>query len=375
MEKINIVKYFKNVKDYRMIGKINYPLVEILAISACAVLSGAEGYADIYRFGEMKIDYLKKFLKLENGIPSQDTFERAFRFIKPKQFEKCFLKLIKDISKIKREIIPIDGKALRGANDYGESPIYIVSAWAKQSGIVIANKKVRSKSNEITAIPEILEMIDIEGCIVTIDAMGCQAKIVKEIVKNKADYVISLKGNQGATKEEVEDFFKGCTELGFGDIKYSYYETLEKSHGRIERRKYYITEDLEYIRTKSKWENLKSIGMVHSIVERNGKTSEEKRYHISSIGADAMLYAEAVRGHWSIENNFNWIMDVVFKEDKSRIRKDNATENMAVIRRIVMNIVKTSNKLTGSIRGKMKQLSWDTELAVSLLFDNDAETV
>jgi len=325
----------------------------------------------------MKIDILKRFLKLEKGIPSQDTFERAFRYIKPKQFEKCFLKLIKDIAKIKKQIIPIDGKALRGANDFGESPIYVVSAWAKESGIVLANKKVKNKSNEITAIPEILEMLeilDIEGCIITIDAMGCQKKIVKEIVEKKADYVISLKGNQGATKEEVEDFYKGCLELGFGDIKYDYYETIEKSHGRIERRKYYITEYLDYIHLRDKWVNLKSIGMVHSIVERNGKRTEEKRYHIASIEADAKQYAEAVRGHWSIENSFNWVMDVVFKEDKSRIRKDNSAENMAVIRRIAMNIVKTSNKLTGSIRGRLKQLSWDTELAVSILFD-DAETV
>ena len=375
MEKINIVKYFKDVEDYRMIGKIDYPLVEILSISACAVLSGAEGYADIAQFGEMKKDILKRFLKLENGIPSQDTFERIFRYIKPKEFEKCFLKLIRDIAKIKKEIIPIDGKALRGANDSGEPPIYVVSAWAKESGIVLASKKVKKKSNEITAIPDILKMIDIEGCIVTIDAMGCQKKIVKEIVDNKADYVISLKGNQGATKDEVEDFFETCLKLGFDDIKYDYYETLEKSHGRIERRKYYITEYLDYIHLKDKWANLKSIGMVHSIVEKNGKRTEDKRYHIASIKADARQYAEAVRGHWSIENSCNWVIDVAFKEDKSRIRKDNSAENMATVRRIAMNIVKTSNKLKGSIRGRLKQLSWDTELAVSMLFENNAETM
>lgn len=369
MEKINIVKYFKDIKDYRQIGKIDYPLTEILVISVLAVLCGAEGYADIYQFAKMKLELLKKFLKLENGVPSQDTFERIFRYIKPKQFEKCFLKLVKDVSKINKEIIPIDGKALRGANDIGESPIYVVSAWAKESGIVLANKKVKDKSNEITAIPEILEMIDIEGCIVTIDAMGCQSKIVKEIVKNNADYVISLKGNQGATKEEVEDFFKGCIELGFGEIKYDYYETLEKSHGRIERRKYYVTEELEYIQTRNKWSNLKSIGLVHSIVEKDGKQTEEKRYHITSIKADAKQYANAVRGHWSIENSFNWVMDVVFKEDKSRIRKDNSAENMAIIRRMAMNIVKTSDKLSGSIKSKIKQLSWDTELALSLIFE------
>jgi len=375
MEKINIVKYFENVKDYRMVGKIDYPLVEILSISVFAVLCGAESYADIYRFGNMKADILKKFLKLENGVPSQDTFERAFRYIKPKEFEKSFLKLVKDISKIKAEIIPIDGKALRGANDFGETPIYLVSAWAKESGIVLASKKVRKKSNEITAIPEILDMLDVEGCIITMDAMGCQKKIVKEIAEKKADYVISLKGNQGATKEEVEDLYKGCLELGFGDIKYDYYETMEKSHGRIERRKYYITENLEYIRLRDKWANLKSVGMMHSIVERNGKKTEEKRYHITSLEADAKRYAECVRGHWSIENSCNWILDVVFNEDKSRIRKDNSAENMAVIRRIAMNIVKTSNKLTGSIRGRLKQLSWDTELAVSILFENNAETM
>jgi predicted transposase YbfD/YdcC len=375
MDKINIVKHFTEIKDYRMIGKIDYPLVEMLSISVCAILCGAEGYADIARFGNMKIDILKRFLKLENGIPSQDTFERLFRYIKPKQFARCFLNLVKDISKIKKGIIPIDGKALKGANDAGENPIYVVSAWARESGIVIANKKVDKKSNEITAIPEILEMIDIKGCIITIDAMGCQKKIVKQIAEKKADYVISLKGNQGATKEEVEDFYKGCLELGFGDIKYDYCETLEKSHGRIERRKYYITEYLDYIHLRDKWANLKSIGMVHSIVERNGKKAEDKRYHIASIPADAKQYAECVRGHWSIENNCNWVMDVVFKEDKSRIRKDYSAENMAVVRRIAMNIVKTNSKLTGSIRGRLKQMSWDTELAVSILFENDSETM
>lgn len=374
MKKVDIVNIFKDVKDYRMQGKIDYPLIEILVISVCAVLCGAEGYSDIAKFGEMKKDMFKQFLALENGIPTDDTFRIVFNCLKPKEFEKCFLKLISKMAKINNQIIPIDGKALRGANDAGETPIYVVSAWAKESGIVLASKKVRKKSNEITAIPEVLDMIDIKGCIVTIDAMGCQKKIVKKIVENGADYVISVKGNQGSTSEEAKDYFETCLKFGF-DEEYDYYETIEKSHGRIEKRRYYVTEYIDYIHLKDKWANLKSIGMVHSIVEKNGKISEDKRYHISSLKADAKQYAECVRGHWSIENSCNWILDVVFKEDKSRIRKGYSAENMAVVRRIAMNILKTDTTLKGSTRLKFKQLSWDTDLVLPLLFKNDAETM
>lgn len=369
MKKLNIIKYFKEMEDYRQQWKIDHQLIEIIVMTVAAVLCGAENYPQIHEFAKMKEKYFRKFLKLENGIPSQDTFERLFRYTNPKEFEKSFLNLINDMAGIKKGIRPIDGKALRGANDYGENPLYIVSAWAKESGIVLASKKVEEKSNEITAIPEVLKLIDIEGSIVTLDAMGCQEEIVKQIVESKGEYVIGLKGNQGETKEEVEDFYHACLELGFGEIKYDYYETIEKSHGRIEQRRYYITEDLNYITTKAKWKGLKSVGMVHRIIERNGKTSEEKRYHISSIEADAKKYGEAVRGHWSIENNFNWIMDVAFNEDKSRIRKDNGAENMAIIRRFVMNLLKKETKIKGSYKTKLKALSWDTDYALSLIFD------
>jgi len=372
VKKINVVKYFEEMDDYRQQWKIDHNLVEIVVMTVSAVLCGAENYPQIHEFAKMKETFFRRFLKLENGIPSQDTFERLFRYTDPKEFESSFMKLIKDIIGIKKGLRPIDGKALRGANDFGENPIYVVSAWAKESGIVLASKKVSEKSNEITAIPEILKLIDIKGCIVTIDAMGCQEKIIEQIVDAKGEYVISLKGNQGATKEEVEDFYKGCLELGFNEIKYDYYETLEKSHGRIETRKYYTTEDLEYITTKGKWKGLKSIGMVHSIIERNGKTSEEKRYHICSTSANAKEYAYAVRGHWSIENNFNWIMDVAFNEDRSRIRKDHGAENMAVIRRFVMNILRDETKLKGSFKTKLKALSWDTDYALSLIFDSSS---
>jgi len=368
MKQINVTKYFEEMEDYRQQGKIDHQLIEIVIMTVSAVLCGAENYSQIHHFATIKEDFFRNYLTLENGIPSQDTFERLFRYTNPKEFEKSFMKLINDIVGIKKGLRPIDGKALRGANDFGENPIYMVSAWAKESGIVLASKKVKTKSNEITAIPEILKLIDVKGCIVTIDAMGCQEKIVKQIAEAKGDYVISLKGNQGTTKEDVEDFYQDSLKLGFEDIKYDYYETLEKSHGRIETKKYYITEDLSLIPTKEKWSNLKSIGMVHSIIERNGKTSEEFRYHICSISADAKEYAYAVRGHWSIENNFNWIMDVCFNEDRSRIRKDHGAENMAIIRRFVMNILQHEKKIKGSFKTKLKALSWDIDYALSLIF-------
>jgi len=359
------------MEDYRVQGRVKHKLIDIIVITVCAVFCGAENYAEIYNFGKIKEQWLKKILKLPNGIPSQDTFERIFRYTEAGEFKNCFLKLVRSIGKLKDgEIIPIDGKAVRAANDKDENPIYIVNAWAKEAGIVLALEKVEEKSNEKTAIPKILDMIEVKNNIITVDAMGCLPNVAEKISEKEGDYVLSCKGDKHQFYKDIRDYFIYYIQTDFKELNYDYYETIEKSHGRIETRKYYITDGIEWLNKKERYKGIKTIGMVISRVERDGKVCNEIRYHISSLEANAKKYAKCVRGHWSIENNLHWRLDVAMNEDKSRARKDNAVENLAVIRRVVFNLLNQDNKIKGGMKTKQKALSWDTDYALSLLFSD-----
>ena len=364
-----LLDYFTEMEDYRQACKVRHKLVEIIVLIICAVVSGAENIAEIALYAKCKEEWLRNILVLEHGLPSQDTFERFFRYMNPKEFKKSFLHWVRSVARLTNgEIIPIDGKALRGSKECGNKAIMMVSAWARTNGIVLAQEKVTDKSNEITAIPELLKVLEIKGCIVTIDAMGCQKDIAKDIIGKEADYVLALKGNHKNLLADVELFLDDCIVNSFKDVPHDKYKEIEKGHGRIETRSYYITNDISWLSTKDEWVGLKSIGVTVSTREINGVKTEHKRYHICSIEPVALKYADAVRGHWAIENSLHWVLDIVMNEDSARNRKDNSAENMAIIRHTALNLMKNdaSNKL--SLKQMKKKLEWDHDYAMSLVF-------
>lgn len=367
----NIVYHFKDLDDPRLDRKKQHKLIDIIVIAICGIICNADTWVDIQSFGEAKYNWLKQFLALENGIPSHDTFGRVFSIIDPEKFKKCFLNWINEISSLlNKEIIAIDGKTVRHSHDRAnnKSAIHIVSAWAQNSGIVIGQVKVDEKSNEITAIPELLSLLAINNCIVTIDAMGCQKLIAEKIIDKGADYVLALKGNQGQLYEDVKLYFDGAFEINFKDIKYDFHKTLDKDHGRIEKREYWITNEIEWMDEKKEWEELKTIGLVKSTRIIGDKKTTEMRFYISSLIADAKIFGNAVRSHWAIENSLHWVLDLAFREDESRVRKDNAPENLASLRHIALNLIKQESTVKKSIKSKRLKAGWDNDYLARVLF-------
>lgn len=370
--KTTISEHFSAIKDPRLERTKLHQLIDIITITICAVISGAESWDDIEDFGHCKYDWLKSFLKLSNGIPSHDTFNRVFARINPQELEKCFSDWVKSISNLlPGEQIAIDGKSLRHSydNNSEQKAIVIVSALAKESGLVLAQRKVSKKSNEITAIPELLKVLELSGAIVTIDAMGCQTKIVSQIANQKADYLITLKKNQSGLYKRVDELFKLALSDNKNEQFSSNYSVCESSHGRTEQRHYHVLNDIrELVDSSKKWSNFNSaIRVEYSRQLKNGKTKRESRYFITSLSQDAEHLAKYIRGHWSVENQLHWVLDVDFNEDNSRIRKDNAPENLAVIRHIAFNILKQDKHIKASIRGKRKCAGWDNSYLVKLL--------
>ena len=369
--KHSIAEHFNDIEDIRIERGKKHKLIDIITISICAVVCGADGWIDIEMYGIARKKWLDKFLELPNGIPSHDTFGRVFSQINPDAFNKSFLSWIKGISKITAgEIIAFDGKQSRNSGDEknGQGVINTVSAWAASNRLVLGQKKVEGKSNEITALPELIKVLDLAGCIVTIDAMGCQKEIVKKIVEKDADYVIAVKKNQPTLYDQIMQLFKQAIKTHGKDLNMSSFNSQEMNRGREEIRNYLMLTDVAgRIDPLGKWEKLTSIGMVESVRVVDGKTSIETRYFISSLENNAQKLAEAIRSHWSIENSLHWVLDVAFKEDDSRIRKDNAPANFAVLRHIAVNIINQNKSRKLSVRSKRFLATLDQEYSNELL--------
>jgi predicted transposase YbfD/YdcC len=375
----SLVVHLAPVPDPRINRRKAHDLVDILVIAICAMLCGAEGFNDMEDFGKAKRDWFKTFLGLRNGIPSHDTFNRVFAALDPKEFLDCFLRWTQSLREVvPQEIVALDGKALRRALSRGQNVKYIVSAWAASNGLVLGQLKVADKSNEITAVPELLRVLELSGCIVTIDAMGCQKKIAQEIVEADADYVLALKGNQETVHEEVKSFLDAMIAeqqaprpVGVKPSKaaatLAHVETVEKDHGRLEIRRYYQSDQLDWFADRSKWEGLKSVGVVESIREVDGKTTVERRYYLSSLPLGVETFARAVRSHWGVENKVHWIMDVCFREDQSRARAGYAAENLATLRRWALNLLQRERTKKRGIRGKQLNAGWDQAYLLRLL--------
>ncbi len=358
----SIEAHFKGLPDPRYHNK-KHKLVDIMTIAICASICGADTFKQIEDFGKAKIKWFQRFLELPFGIPSHDTFGRIFAAIDPKDFQRSFIDWVQAVQDVlSGQTIAVDGKTLRRSFDTSsdKKAIHMVSAWASENGFVLGQIKTEEKSNEITAIPQLLKMLELSGCIVTIDAMGCQKKIAKTIIKKGADYLFSLKGNHSELHDDVKVFFEGCLKDKFKDVPYDFHETVDGNHGRIETRKFWTVSDINWLYGKRLWDGLKTIGMVESERQTGGETSKERRFFISSLDSDAKAFGKAVRNHWGIENSLHWTLDIAFREDESRIRKDNAPENFAVLRHIALNLLKAEKSFKGSIKTKRLMAGWET---------------
>ena len=369
-EKPRIIEHFSSLTDPRILLKTRHKLIDIIVITLCAVLAGADEWTEIAEFGRIKEKWFRTFLELPFGIPSHDTFGRVFSMIRPEEFEKCFLDWVRAaFQTIAPQVIAIDGKTLRHSYDRSsnKAAIHMVSAWATENRLVLGQVKTEEKSNEITAIPELLRVLALKGCIVTIDAMGCQREIVKQIVEQGADYVISLKGNQGTLHKEVELLLQSAKENGFKDLSHDTCETTDGEHGRIEIRRFTTTGEVDWFEDKSKWEKLTSFGMVESERQIGDKTTRDTRYYISSLPSDAKTFAQASRGHWGIENGLHWSLDVAFREDESRIRIGHAATNLGIIRHFALNLIKQDKTRKIGVKGSRKKAGWDDNYMLHLL--------
>ncbi len=368
-ESQSITMHFSNLSDPRRDNK-RHKLIDIITIAICGVICNADSFEHIAEFGRAKYKWLKRLLELPHGIPSADTFERVFSRIDPEEFKSCFMEWIQAISRLtKGDVVAVDGKTLRRSHDKsnGKSAIHMVSAWACANGLVMGQVKTREKSNEITAIPQLLKMLEIEGCIVTIDAMGCQKHIAETIIDKNADYVFSLKGNQSNLHDDVRLFFQIQKENNFKDELFDYYESVDADHGKIEIRKYWTTSDISWLQGKENWKNLETICMVERERQFEDKTERETSYYMGSIENNAENFAKAVRSHWAIENSLHWVLDVSFREDESRIRKGNAPENFAVLRHIALNMIKRETSLKKSIKSRRLRAGWDNDYLLKVL--------
>ena len=367
-EALVFLDYFNDLADPRQQGKVVYPLREMLLLCLLAVLAGAETFADIARFGEKKLSLLRRFLPFRDGTPAHDHLGDIFAVLDAETFQRCFVSWVAALTGASADVIAIDGKTSRRSYQKkgAKEAIHMVSAFATRQRLVLGQTKVAEKSNEIIAIPKLLDMLAIEGAIVTIDAMGCQREIAKKIVDKKADYVLALKGNQGSLREDVELFAAEQKANGFKDTKVSRHETVDGDHGRIETRAYTAIHDIAWLQERHDWPGLKSVVMVESTRELGDKIERETRFYITSLVLAAHLIGPVIRSHWAVENSLHWVMDMVFRDDECRVRKDHAPANFTTLKHMANNLIRKAPG-KNSLRLKRKVAAWDDEFLVTLI--------
>ena len=365
----SIHRCFQGLNDPRLETRCRHELMPILVISLLAVVAGADSFNDIELFAKSKKDWLCTFLDLPNGIPSHDTFNRVFSSISSEEFSKCFITWTQSLAENIRGVVAIDGKTLRRSFDSAAEPtfLHMVSAWSSENDLVLGQIRTAAKSNEITAIPQLIAMLDLQDSIVTIDAAGCQKNIAQNILDADADYVLALKANQRGTFEKAQSLFAKLKKEDAHDIVFTQHEKTEKNRGRLETRTA-CSIDVSGMDVFSSWAGLNSISEIISTREtKNHKTTVETRYFISSLPADAESLSKAIRSHWGIENSLHWVLDVVFKEDYARNRKDHSAENMAILRHMAINFIKKETSSKTSIRGKRLKAAWNNDYLIKLL--------
>jgi predicted transposase YbfD/YdcC len=365
-----IKEHFQDLTDPRR-REGTYPLVNIVVIALCAVISGADDFVSIAKWANMKKQWLAKFLCMSAGVPSHDRFNAILGALKPGEFEKCLLSWITALHEISGgQVVAIDGKTLRRSFDAASSKaaIHMVSAWATANHISLGQVVTDAKSNEITAIPKLLEILEIQGCLVTIDAMGCQREIAQQIVEAEADYVLAVKDNQPKLRAAIHEYFAQHLEDDCESIACRRDESHEKGHGRFDDRYYYLARLPEDFPLKEKWPGLKAIGMAVRITEhKNGKHSDDVRYYIASRYLSGKKFAAAVRGHWGVENSLHWQLDVTFGEDQSRLRKGHADANFSLLRRTSLSLLKNNHTQKVGVKNKRLCAAWDDDYRLKVL--------
>lgn len=365
-----ISEHFSGIADPRHDNR-RHLLLDIIVIAICAAICGADSWTDVELFGQAKEKWFKSFLELPHGIPSHDTFGRVFARLDGEQFQKHFIDWVQAVEeRTQGQIIALDGKQLRRSHDRGagQKAIYMVSAWAAENRLVLGQQKVNERSNEITAIPPLLDLLEVSGCIVTTDAMGCQTAIAEKVIDNDADYVFVVKENQGRLLEILRGLFDNPEEMRWVDC--DYYKTVQKGHGRIEIRQCWSTSDpqyLQYIASHTPWRGLQSIAVIQAERRTGETTSVQRRYFISSLASNAQQLLHAARTYWEIENKLHWILDLAFREDESRVRIGNGPQNFAVLRHIALNLLRRETSAKLSIRAKRLRAGWDHDYLLKIL--------
>ena len=365
-ESVVFLRYFGDLKDPRQKGKVTYPLDEILLLCLLAVLAGAETIIDIALFGQKKLDLLRRLRPFQDGTPAHDHLGDILAVLDAEQFQRCFVAWVAALTGVPEGVVAIDGKTSRRTKGRQHAAIHMVSAFAASQRLVLGQVKVSNKSNEIIAIPKLLEMLTIEGAIVTIDAMGCQREIAQKILDKGADYILALKGNQGTLREDVEVFAAEQQGCGFQDTAISRAETVDGDHGRIETRTVTVMYDMAWLQHRHDWPGLKAVAIVESVRESGTKTERETRFYIMSMKSPAEQVAPAIRGHWAVENSLHWVMDMTFRDDECRVRTDNAPANFAVIKHMAHNLLRNA-PCKQSIRLRRKAAAWDDDFLVKLI--------
>ena len=371
MKETTISQAFSHLSEPRNSASVRHPLINILTISICAIISGCDNFNAIEEYGKSKIKWFRKFLDLKHGIPSHDTFNDVLNRLNPTEFSTAFTKWVNEISQNKEGVIALDGKVMRRTLDKvsGMSATHLVSAWSVENNFCLGQVKVADKSNEITAIPVLLELIDIKGATITTDAMGCQYKIGEKIVEKKANYVLGLKGNQGEFFDDVKLYLDTQLETKFKAQSHSVYSSINGDHGRIETREVWLATDVNWlVERHPRWQSLKSIAVICSTREVNGVSSYEQRYYISSHeDKSAEFIAGAIRNHWHVENKLHWQLDVSFNEDQNRLRSGFAAQNIALINKIALNLLKNEKSVKVGIKSKRLKAGWDNAYLMKVL--------